>query len=101
MTENKRMTIELPDGYNGHTIRFYSEPLEEHARCVKLQVSVIGKEYMTAWRDKIEWQKAVTREEKRIARQSRANQARKERDQIRRDMGLVRVRGALGGIYWE
>lgn len=29
------------------------------------------------------------------------NRARRERDQIRRDMGLVRVRGALGGIYWE
>lgn len=31
----------------------------------------------------------------------RKNKARRERDQIRRYCGLVRVRGALGGIYWE
>jgi len=36
-----------------------------------------------------------------IKRNRRANVARRERDQIRRDCGLVRVRGALGGIYWE
>jgi len=29
------------------------------------------------------------------------NKARRQRDQIRRDCGLVRVRGALGGVYWE
>jgi hypothetical protein len=27
--------------------------------------------------------------------------ARNEKNQVMRDMGLVRVRGALGGIYWE
>ena len=34
-------------------------------------------------------------------RRTLKNKARRERDQVRRDMGLVRVRGALGGVYWE
>ena len=29
------------------------------------------------------------------------NSARRERDQAMRDMGLKRVKGNLGGIYWE
>ena len=29
------------------------------------------------------------------------NTRRQNRDQAMRDMGLVRVRGALGGVYWE
>jgi hypothetical protein len=29
------------------------------------------------------------------------NRSRSDRDQFMRDCGLVRVRGALGGIYWE
>ena len=39
-------------------------------------------------------------EHKRIAR-IRANANRKAREQVMRDCGLVKVRGALGGIYWE
>jgi hypothetical protein len=35
------------------------------------------------------------------ARRLRRNLARRERDQAMRDLGLVRVRGALGRIYWE
>ena len=37
---------------------------------------------------------------KELARQ-RKNAARRMRDQAYRDCGLVRVRGALGGVYWE
>lgn len=33
--------------------------------------------------------------------QSRKNRARRERDDVMRSCGLVRVVGALGGIYWE
>ena len=33
-------------------------------------------------------------------RQAR-NHARRERDQVMRDSGLVKVRGNLGGTYWE
>jgi hypothetical protein len=32
---------------------------------------------------------------------ARKNANRNSRNQIMRDMGLVRVRGALGGVYWE
>ena len=35
------------------------------------------------------------------ARNIRANRARIEKDMICRDMGLTKVRGALGGTYWE
>lgn len=31
----------------------------------------------------------------------RHNKARRSKDQAMRDLGLVRVRGALGGVYWE
>jgi len=37
---------------------------------------------------------------KKILRE-RANARRRERDQLHRDLGLVKVRGALGGTYWE
>jgi uncharacterized Zn finger protein (UPF0148 family) len=37
----------------------------------------------------------------RQARQARARQARQARESVMRDMGLVKVRGALGGVYWE
>lgn len=29
------------------------------------------------------------------------NRDRRERDQVMRDMGLTKVKGALGGVYWE
>lgn len=31
----------------------------------------------------------------------RHNKARRSRDQAMRDLGMVKVRGALGGTYWE
>ena len=34
-------------------------------------------------------------------RSARANRLRRERAQVMRDLGLVRVRGSLGGTYWE
>jgi hypothetical protein len=37
----------------------------------------------------------------RQAAKDRRNHNRRERDQAMRDCGLVKVRGALGGIYWE
>jgi len=35
------------------------------------------------------------------AKKDKRNAARRGRDQAMRDCGLVKVRGALGGIYWE
>lgn len=40
---------------------------------------------------------AVLAEVKRL----RHNKARRSRDQAMRDLGMVKVRGALGGTYWE
>ena len=31
----------------------------------------------------------------------RRNAARREREQVLRDCGLVKVKGQLGGVYWE
>ena len=35
------------------------------------------------------------------AKRLRRNRDRRERDQVCRDMGLTKVRGNLGGTYWE
>lgn len=35
------------------------------------------------------------------AKKDRRNRARRERDQAMRDIGMVKVRGNLGGTYWE
>ena len=34
-------------------------------------------------------------------KRAKARAARKERDSLMRSLGLVKVRGALGGTYWE
>lgn len=39
--------------------------------------------------------------EKELAKRKKRNAARKERDEVMRSCGLVKVRGALGGTYWE
>ena len=39
--------------------------------------------------------------ERRVRARIKARDARKARDQVLRDCGLVKVRGALGGTYWE
>ena len=36
-----------------------------------------------------------------FAKKCRTNRMRRERDQAMRDCGLVKVKGALGGTYWE
>ncbi len=35
------------------------------------------------------------------ARRARANANRRARESVLRDLGLTKVRGALGGVYWE
>jgi hypothetical protein len=39
--------------------------------------------------------------ERKCLSRIRANVNRKAREQAMKDCGLVKVRGALGGIYWE
>jgi hypothetical protein len=36
-----------------------------------------------------------------IARKIARNRSRRERDGAMRDLGLIKVRGNLGGTYWE
>jgi hypothetical protein len=38
---------------------------------------------------------------KELAKRKKRNDARKERDDVMRSCGLVKVKGALGGTYWE
>jgi hypothetical protein len=40
-------------------------------------------------------------ERKRKARNARARRNRRERESCLRDLGLTKVRGSLGGTYWE
>jgi hypothetical protein len=41
------------------------------------------------------------REEGNKAKRARANANRRARESVLRDCGLVKVRGAMGGTYWE
>jgi hypothetical protein len=38
---------------------------------------------------------------KRLERLAKQRERRKARDEAMRSLGLVKVRGALGGVYWE
>jgi uncharacterized Zn finger protein (UPF0148 family) len=35
------------------------------------------------------------------AKRAKRNKARRDLDQVMRDHGMVKVKGALGGTYWE
>jgi len=41
--------IELPDGYNGHTIKCFIAILDESKNAVMLQVAEHGKQHMFKW----------------------------------------------------
>jgi hypothetical protein len=41
--------IVLPDGYNGHTYKYYTTPIEIDGILVKLRCAEKGKEYMCRW----------------------------------------------------
>ncbi|KVV07446.1 hypothetical protein [Burkholderia ubonensis] len=51
--------VSLPDGYNGHTMQFYVDPIEVDGETVKLRCAEPGKEYMIAWRSAAEVRTAV------------------------------------------
>ena len=40
-------------------------------------------------------------DEKNKAKRSRANAKRRSREDVLRSCGLIKVRGAMGGTYWE
>ena len=47
MDNNK--IIELSDGYNNHTEKYYSKIIARDNFCVQLQCASTGKEYMKKW----------------------------------------------------
>lgn len=42
-------TVRLPDGYNGHTMAFYADPISVEGRHAKLQCADPGKSYLFRW----------------------------------------------------
>ena len=46
---DKSKVIILPDGYNGHTYRYYADPVYKEKSAVILRCAEEGKEYMTRW----------------------------------------------------
>jgi len=45
VVENQIIT--LPDGYNGHTMRFYAKPIAVEVNLIRLQCAEVGKEWMS------------------------------------------------------
>jgi len=43
----ERPIITLPDGYNGHTMRFYAKPIAIEGNLIRLQCAEVGKEWMS------------------------------------------------------
>ncbi|MBN3760921.1 phage protein NinX family protein [Burkholderia sp. Ac-20365] len=56
---DSRIVVTLPDGYNGHTMRFYADPIAVNGDTVKLGCAEPGKEYLIAWRSAAEVRAAV------------------------------------------
>lgn len=59
---NTRKTITLPDGYNGHTAKSYTEPVQRDGNLVKLMCAEPGKEYMIRWAEYAKLQTAIALE---------------------------------------
>lgn len=59
-SKQQTTVVTLPDGYNGHTMKFYADPMEVMGDTVKLRCAEPGKEYMFTWRDKATVETALT-----------------------------------------
>lgn len=90
----KRKTVRLPDGFNGDTVSCFADPLEVDGDLLKLQVAEPGRGHMFRWASKNDVNNA-------LGKQARRNAIRRERDEVMRSMGLVKVKGGWGGTYWE
>ncbi|MGU4703164.1 hypothetical protein K6L09_41595 [Burkholderia cepacia] len=53
------IVVSLPDGCNGHTANFVSEPVERDGDLVKLKCAERGKEYMIRWIASADLQSAI------------------------------------------
>lgn len=63
-------TIQLPDGYNGHTVTCFAKPIMEGKSIVWLQVAEPGKQYMRRWCHRETYERALqaaTQAQKEIA----------------------------------
>ena len=47
-------TILLPDGYNGHKMRYFKKPIKIDGDLIQLQCAENGKEYLHKWTFKLE-----------------------------------------------
>lgn len=54
--------VTLQEGYNGHTMKFFSHPVRVDGDAVKLRCAEPGKEYMIAWRDGAAVQDALAKQ---------------------------------------
>ena len=52
-------TIQLPDGYNGHTVTCFAKPIMEGKSIVWLQVAEPGKQYMRRWCHRETYERAL------------------------------------------
>lgn len=52
-------TVTMPDGYNGHTVKLYTTPIETDGHLAKLACAVPGKEYVIRWARKSDIKKAL------------------------------------------
>ena len=78
-------------------VRKYWDGARQWSVNVRTGVASYQEDGVTVYPDHETEAKVVAKVRARVRGQS----TRKAKDQIRRDMGLVKVRGALGGIYWE
>lgn len=56
------LIIDLPDGYNGHTVPYFAKPIWQGKSIVWLQCAVPGKEHMRRWAHRETWEKALMSE---------------------------------------
>jgi hypothetical protein len=60
-----------------------------------------GERYVRLTGGRLVWEKDEPVEYARLRKLALANAKRRVRDDVMRDHGLVKVRGANGGAYWE
>lgn len=90
----QRKTVRLADGYNGHTVLYFTDPIETDGELVKLQVAEPGRGFMSAWKRRADVIVAI---KKRL----HSNRLRRERTQAYLDCGLVRRKDSMGRTIWE
>ena len=55
----KDATIYLVDGYNGHLLRWYADPVSQDVGAVCVRCAEHGMEYVLRWYSRKDWQNAI------------------------------------------